>query len=89
MFASGAVDLGAPVMEFTALAPSMVEKAKKEGKKLDTKPQKIISDGAVAAVGFEPKVLVKTATNQNFVNGCPPYSRKENNVCKTDTCVSG
>lgn len=86
-FATGKVSVGAPVLDVASVpAPSMVEKAKKEGKKLEEKPAKIISDGQVAAVGFEPKVLVKTATN--MVGGCPSYSRKLGNICKTDTCTS-
>lgn len=86
-FATGKVTVGAPVLDVASVpAPSMIEKAKKEGKKIEEKSQKIISDGQVAAVGFEPKVLVKTATN--MVGGCPSYSRKLGNICKTDTCAS-
>lgn len=88
-FVSGGVNLGAPVLDVAAQpAPSMVEKAKTEGKTIETTPAKLVSDGQVIAAGYERTILVKTATNTN-PDGCAKYSRKQSDgTCKSDTCTS-
>lgn len=65
-------------------------KAKAEGKVFveEKKPEKLVSDGQVIAVGYPKVILVKTATNTN-PDGCAKYSKRQSDgSCKADACTS-
>ena len=60
-FASGGLDLGAPLLEVAVVPPAAIAEAAGEGA---AQAISIISDGVLTAPGYQPVVLTQTATNK-------------------------
>ena len=60
-FATGKVDVGAPILDVQVQKPPSLQP--KGVSTIDEEPVSIVKDGAVTAEGFPPVVLVATATN--------------------------
>ena len=59
-FATGSINLGAPVLDVGVTMSSSTAKATE-----DTPTESVISGGVVSAKGYDPIVLTKTTANQN------------------------